>query len=81
MLSSPNVEDLMSKVGNRYDVVLAVSKRARKIADNRIAAGSEDITDPVDVASCEIKDGVVNVTSKISYSEAAKQGEIQFDND
>ena len=79
MLSSPNVEDLMSKVGNRYDVVLAVSKRARKIADNRIASGSEDITDPVDVASKEIKDGAVSVTSKISYSEAAKKGEIQTD--
>lgn len=80
MLSSPNVEDLMAKVGNRYDVVLAVSKRARKIADNRIASGSEDITDPVDVASKEIKADEVVVTSKISYNDAAKKGEIQLDN-
>ena len=81
MIIKPTVTDLLKIANNRFELVIATSKRARKIADNRIATGSEDITDPVDVASCEIKDGVVNVTSKISYSEAAKKGEIQFDND
>lgn len=57
MLSSPNAMDIMPKVGSRYDVVLATSKRARQIADKRIATGDVDITDPVDVASKELASG------------------------
>lgn len=31
MLSKPNVKEVMPKVGNRYQSVLAISKRARQI--------------------------------------------------
>ena len=31
MLSKPNVKEILPKVGNRYQSVLAISKRARQI--------------------------------------------------
>lgn len=61
MLSSPNALDIMPKVGSRYEVALATSKRARQIADRRIKTEDPDITDPVDVASKELAEGTTVV--------------------
>ena len=54
MLSKPNVNDMIGKVGNRYEVAIAVAKRARAITENRIKDGDKNIKDPVDVATTEI---------------------------
>lgn len=61
MLSSPNALDIMPKVGSRYEVALATSKRARQIADRRIKTEDLDITDPVDIASKELAEGTTVV--------------------
>lgn len=61
MLSSPNALDIMPKVGSRYEVALATSKRARQIADRRIKTEDPDITDPVDIASKELAEGTTVV--------------------
>lgn len=61
MLSSPNALDIMPKVGSRYEVALATSKRARQIADRRIKTEDPDITDPVDIASKELAEGTTIV--------------------
>ena len=61
MLAKPNAKDIMSKVGTRYETAVAVAKRAREISEERIEAGSSDITDPVDVASKEIDTDKVKV--------------------
>lgn len=61
MLSSPNALDIMPKVGSRYEVALATSKRARQIADRRIKTEDLDITDPVDIASKELAEGATVV--------------------
>ena len=73
MLSSPNAMDIMPKVGSRYEVALAVSKRARQISDKRVETGDPDITDPVDIAAKELADGTVVVEKKESIQEAASQ--------
>lgn len=65
MLSKPNVEELMPKVGSRYDVAIAVAKRARQIADKRLMSQDGCIKDPVDLAAKEIAEDVVIVTKKI----------------
>lgn len=67
MLSNPNVNQIMPKVGNRYESALALAKRARKIAQNRIEEGSTDIRDTVDVAGEEIVDGKVYVKKDGMY--------------
>jgi DNA-directed RNA polymerase subunit omega len=61
MLSKPNVNELMGKIDNRYEMAVAVAKRARDIADKRVKEGSKDIKDPVDVAAKEIYEGKVLV--------------------
>ena len=59
MLVKPSVTDLLTKVDNRYTLVIMVSKRARQIA-----AGDKAMTDvneesPVTLAVNEIAEGKV----------------------
>lgn len=84
MLSKPNVNDMMPKVGNRYEVAIAVAKRARKIADKRLQEGDKNIKDPVDVATFEIfeektyvkKDGKFVVDVTINDEEEATENDV-----
>lgn len=64
MLSKPNVAELVNKVGNRYELSLAVAKRARQISKKRVEDGDSDITDPVDVASKEFEDEKVAISKE-----------------
>lgn len=64
MLAKPSVNDIMGKIGTRYEVALAVAKRARQISNKRIEEGDPDISDPVDVASKEIDSGKVVLVNK-----------------
>ena len=41
MLSKPNVKEVMPKVGNRYQSVLALAKRARQIEAERLVKRGE----------------------------------------
>ena len=61
MLAKPSVNDVMPKVGTRYELAVAVAKRARQIAERRIEEGDPDITDAVDVATREIAEDKVIV--------------------
>lgn len=61
MLSKPNVRELVDKADSRYEVALAVAKRARQISKNRLESGNPDIKDPVDVAATEMEDGKVSI--------------------
>lgn len=61
MMVKPTVVELLKSVDNRFELVIAVSKRARQIA-----AGSEILTDvdeeaPVTLAANEIAEGKVKV--------------------
>lgn len=71
MLSSPNVSDLMDKVGNRYEVALVVATRARQIAAKRLREGSNDISDTVDTASKEIESNKI-IIERIETKEEEK---------
>lgn len=64
MLAKPSVNDVMPKVGTRYELAIAVAKRARQIAERRIEEGDPDITDAVDVATKEIAEDVVLVSKQ-----------------
>ena len=60
MMVKPTVVELLKRVDNRFELVIAVSKRARQIA-----AGSEILTvdeeAPVTLAANEIAEGKVKV--------------------
>ena len=61
MMVKPSVQELLTKAKNRYELVIATSKRARKIA-----MGSEPLVDtleesPVTIAAEEIAAGKVEI--------------------
>ena len=61
MIVKPSVAELLKKSKNRYELVIATSKRARKIA-----MGSEPLVDtleesPVTIAAEEIAAGKVEI--------------------
>jgi DNA-directed RNA polymerase subunit omega len=64
MLAKPSVNDVMPKVGTRYELAIAVAKRARQIAERRIEEGDPDITDAVDIATREIAEDKVKVAKE-----------------
>lgn len=61
MMIKPTVAELLTKIDNRYELVIATSKRARQIA-----SGSQPLTltkdvAPDSIAADEISDGKVTV--------------------
>ena len=61
MMVKPTVSELLQKAQNRFELVIATSKRARQIA-----SGSEKLTDkdeasPVTLAADEIAEGKVKL--------------------
>ena len=78
MLSKPNVKEIVPKVGNRYQSVIALAKRAREIETARSAKRkeckekniefNEDMSDAVDIAAKEIAEGKVYVKVKGEYA-------------
>lgn len=61
MLSKPNVSELIDKGDSRYEVALAVAKRARQISKSRLEEGDPDINDAVDKAAIEMEEGKVSI--------------------
>ena len=61
MIVKPSVTELLTKANNRYELVIATSRRARQIA-----AGDEPMTkvkeeSPVTLAANEIEEGKVEI--------------------
>lgn len=67
MLSDPNVKKICPKVGNRYEAALAISRRARDIAQKRYEDNDPEIKDPVDIAAEEIAEGKAFIKIKGEY--------------
>ena len=61
MMVEPNVTDLLKKVNNRYELVIATSKRARQISSGRKALTDVDEKSPVTLAVNEIAEGKVTI--------------------
>ena len=61
MMVKPTVKELLTKIDNRFELVVVTAKRARQIAN-----GAEILTDvdeeaPVTIAANEIAEGKVTV--------------------
>jgi len=56
MIVEPTVNELLKYAENRYALVIATSKRARKIANGEEPLVSTDDKSPVTIASEEIAD-------------------------
>ena len=59
MMVKPTVVELLKRVDNRFELVIAVSKRARQIAAGSVILTDVDEEAPVTLAANEIAEGKV----------------------
>lgn len=63
MMVKPTTAQLLTKVDNRYKLVIATSKRARQIAEGSQMLVDTDDESPVSIAADEIMEGKVEIVS------------------
>ena len=61
MMVKPTVVELLKRVDNRFELVIAVSKRARQIAAGALPLTKVEARSPVTIAANEIAEGKVKV--------------------
>ena len=61
MIVKPTVKDLLEKANNRYELVIATSKRARQISKGDTVLTKVDESSPVTLATNEIAEGKVTI--------------------
>ena len=61
MMVKPTVPELLTKSKNRYELVIATSKRARQIANGDKPLTSVNEVSPVTLAANEIAEGKVTI--------------------
>lgn len=66
MINKPSTEELLTKSINRYDLVSAISKRARQLQDGQEKLVETDEPSKVTIASLEMKEGKINIIKKNS---------------
>ena len=81
MIVIPRVTELLTKANNRYELVIATSRRARQIA-----AGDEPMTkvkeeSPVTLAANEIAEGKVEIERENEIVEEEETEEITEENE
>ena len=61
MIVKPTVNELLEKVDNRYELVIATARRARQIADGAEPKTNVKEESPVTLAANEIAEGKVKI--------------------
>ena len=84
MIVKPTVTELLEKAQNRYELVIATSKRARQIATGDEVLTNSKEESPVTLAAIEISEGKVkiekeeeNTDEKETNQDAQSEEEIQ----
>ena len=68
MIVKPTVTELLRKAKNRYELIIATSRRARQIAMGATPLTKVDEKSPVTIAANEIAEGKVNIIRKFYNS-------------
>ena len=61
MMVKPTVNELLEKVSNRYELVIATSKRARQLAKGDVALTNKKEASVVTLAADEIAEGKIYI--------------------
>lgn len=61
MMVKPTVKELLTKVDNRFELVVVTAKRARQIANGQEILTDVDEESPVTLAANEIAEGKVTI--------------------
>lgn len=56
----PSIDDLLKKIDNRYNLIVAVSKRARKLIEGEEELVRTKEIKPVDIATQEVYEDKIN---------------------
>lgn len=64
MMVQPSVTDLLKKVNNRFELVVATAKRARQLSNGDKALTDKDEESKVTLAADEIAEGKVTVVEE-----------------
>lgn len=65
MMVKPTTAQLLTKVDNRYKLVIATSKRARQLAEGSEMLVDTDDEAPVSIAADEIMEGKVEIVKTL----------------
>lgn len=60
MMVKPTVQELLKKVSNRYELVIATAKRARQLSNGEDALTNKKEASVVTLAATEIAEGKVH---------------------
>ena len=75
MMVKPTVQELLTKAKNRYELVIATSKRARQIAEGDEPLIKIKDKSPVTIAANEIAEGKVEIIEPEEMKEDDEEGE------
>ena len=73
MMVKPTVQELLTKAKNRYELVIATSKRARQIVSGAEVKTKVKEESPVTLAANEIAEGEVEIIEPDEATEDAKE--------
>ncbi len=66
---NPPINNLLDIAGSRYALVIAASKRARKLIDGELPLVDIDSIKPVSIATEEIYDGKIEIVESVEEIE------------
>ncbi len=73
MIVKPSVTQLLKKAKNRYELIIATSKRARQIADGAEVKTKVKESSPVTLAANEIAEGTVEIIEPVQEEKQEEQ--------
>ena len=79
MIVKPSVTQLLKKAKNRYELVIATSKRARQIADGAEVKTKVKESSPVTLAANEIAEGTVEIIEPVQEEKQEEKEDIAQD--
>lgn len=80
MMVKPTVQELLTKAKNRYELVIATSKRARQIASGAEVKTKVKEESPVTLAANEIAEGEINIIEPEEMIEDEQKDEEEREN-
>ena len=80
MMVKPTVQELLTKAKNRYELVIATSKRARQIASGAEVKTKVKEESPVTLAANEIAEGEINIIEPEEMIEDEQKEEEEREN-
>lgn len=69
MMVKPTVNELLEKIDDRFQLVIATSKRARQLAEGAEPLTNKQEPSPVTLAAQEIAEGKVSIVEEESEEE------------